>query len=315
MSSADERAARLAGYPPVSATTIHGGGAALFALPFLGVGAFLGAAGLGLVALPAESLRAPLWTLGLLGAAFGLAGSSLLAHGLGGLLKAGRLADLAATHPREPWRGDHEWEGRRLVPRERPFAFGALAGGGAGLALLAVLNAVVFGDEAPWTARAIVVLFDVLVAAGLGELARRAAQRARHGRVEVVLERFPVHPGDVLRGVVRADADLARFDALRLTLRCVEEAYEATGRAGERSARVVCAERFARTLEARAADVERGALAFAFALPADAPTTALAAHPARFWDLELVAEREGLDLEARFLVPIYADASARRAAA
>jgi hypothetical protein len=47
------------------------------------------------------------------------------------------------------------------------------------------------------------------------------------------------------------------------------------------------------------------------ALPDDpALTTALSEHPARYWELELRAETEGIDFVAAFLLPIYAEPGA-----
>lgn len=307
--------ARQVSCPPISATTVHGWGAALAGLPFLFVGSFIAAAGFGWVPVDPAKIHAPRWMVACAGGAFALAGSFLLAHGLGGVLRRSRLEAEAATHPGEPWRGDHDWEPGYGQARGGARPLSLIPGAMLALMFLGVFHGWAFQLDGPLMVKGMVLLFDAffifLALRGL----RRLAMRWKYGTPWIELEEFPVRPGARASGWVRCDRDLSNLDLVSITLRHITERYEVRGQGKNRSISVVCYETWSSSQELRGVDAERGALPFSFELPVDAPTSAISSRPASFWDLEVRGRAEGVDFEQRFLVPVYARVVEQREAA
>lgn len=299
----------LPNHEALSGTTIHGGAAAFFGLPFLAAGVFITLLGTGVVSLPRARIPDERAVVVVAGSLFGMAGLWLVTHGVGGMLRHRRAAAMAVKFPDAPWRYDRTWRrdgenARRWKALARPalgtFFFGAFA------AVPATLG---FGQPgAPSIFRIVAVVMIGLTMLPAWQLVRRVLQTLRYGRTYVRWDKFPEFVGETVTlrfGVTRSEPDFGR---LVLRLRCVEEAYELTSSGRNRSQTVVC---YALHEEERvltqARDLPRpnvDAVAH-FTLPAGLPGNDLLARPGRWWELEVEGEAHGLDYRERFLLPVY----------
>jgi len=129
---------------------------------------------------------------------------------------------------------------------------------------------------------------------------------------------FPFFLGERLQGDLEGVERIEGFTRLTVTLRCVRERWTGSGR-GRRVARETIHEQswetgpagvVQRLVGASAVEAPTGStrpvIPVRFDLPDADLGTALLADPARKWELHARAERPGLDLEASFLVPVYA---------
>ena len=96
----------LPNYPAQSTTTIDGGSAALFGLPFMAAGVFIGMAAFNVIQ---TRNHAPLWLIAILGAMFFSAGFFLFAHGIRGLIRKAIYTRKAAETPGQAWLFDFHW--------------------------------------------------------------------------------------------------------------------------------------------------------------------------------------------------------------
>lgn len=227
------------------------------------------------------------------------AGLSAVVRGVRGRLRRRGAAVLHARYPGQPWLADHRWE-RRGGRDEEPAEVGPALGAAAVTALLLVP----FNWGAFWSAgrplllQVVTLLFDLAALGVAGKAVRLIARRLRFGVSRLAFARLPFRPGTTAALLLDGLSPRARAHPLRATLRCVEERYQAVGR----TRRTVAVPHEVWRAEAVVAP---GARRVCFAIPAGVPTTALAARPPRYWELELRAEEPGVDYGARFLVPVY----------
>lgn len=119
-------------------------------------------------------------------------------------------------------------------------------------------------------------------------------QYRRYGASRLKLPPGPVSPGGTAFAELETGADLSRAE---LTLRCVQERMVGGGK----QARLVRAALAEGRVGQRQATTT--GLQFTLEVPEGAPTTALAADPAVYWELFVSAKEAGF--EAYFLVPVY----------
>lgn len=293
----------LSGRNARATNTVRGWPALLLGVPFV-------AAGLAMPALVAGWLgvtrggppRMPLGVVAALGAAFAVVGLTFLWYGVDELRRRAAQPALRARYADQPWLWDYAWD-RRGGRDESVGDIGRALSTAAFFALfLTPFHWAAFGAAGharPF--QLVTLLFDLVVAALVGRALYLAARRARYGRSRLRFTRFPIVPGSDAVLDVTDVSPLARRHPLVATLRCVQERFEMSG-TGRRRKRVtvlyeiMCDER---TIAPNEATVR-------FAIPADAPTTALGDLPPRYWELELRADGvPGVDYGARFLVPVY----------
>lgn len=303
------RGERLLNHPQVSAGFGQSGCcAALFGLPFLGVGLLVIAVAFGEVGGANEDL--PPWILGAFGSVFALVGLFVSVVGVQGWVTGRRRQALLDAHPDEPWR-EHDWDEREAHDRSTgPLAMFAIA---AFMTLfLSMFNYVLFVDpkasaEAPCFAKGIILLFDAVCVALWGYAFYLLGRRLKYGRAKVRYNEFPLVAGRPLRITLELPSTLSGFESLKATLRCAEQVWETseTSEPGESSKRtLVTYELWRQEMTLTADEVGRDA-SFTFELPEDAPPTALHANPPRFWEVQLDAETPGIDYHGLFLLPVY----------
>ncbi|MGB0720773.1 MAG: hypothetical protein ACPGU7_00125 [Gammaproteobacteria bacterium] len=289
--------------------TAYGWSAVFMALPFLLSGAFFALAGGGFLTLPGK-VNAPLWVIAVIGLAFFSAGSVLGVQGLVGVWSRRRAGRARHRVGAGPWFEDYPWNpgGVDDDPHGR-WVRAFLLTGLVGL-IIAPLNWWGFLErDTPLPVTVMAAVMDgvwLLLALHGCYLMLRAF---KYGRGRLSFRRFPLAPGDTLEVGLSPN----RFDGLEVHLRYVRERFEGQGRGRRRNAR-----HRADALYSERQSVEGGdggaELMIRARLP-DTPgwTTRLTADPdVSYWELEVRADRPGIDYLARFPLPVYDGARGRQ---
>jgi len=294
----------LLNHPAQSATAIDGWKSALFGVPFLGVGIAIGCVALNRI--PAHK-NAPDWLIGVIGGFFFFGGLFFFVHGIHGMIKKVAWKQAAARTPGQPWLYDHHWHREGVAFS----AFDEML-----KRLLAVLGWNLFlvpfawvGLHGPWPFLAVAGVFALF---GLFLWYRwwtMLVDLLRYGNSYLTYQGFPYSLGGTLHAQLRTPRHVETIDEMTLTLRCVQEKYVTTRGADNRSeTQVVCYELYrelATIDHARLASVAGGSIPVEFRVPADQPSTNLAATPPIYWEIEANGKARGADYQAYFLVPVY----------
>jgi hypothetical protein len=166
-----------------------------------------------------------------------------------------------------------------------------------------------YSGEGPIPVKVIVGIFDAAAIYAAGHAVLLCLRRLRFGAARLEFGHFPFHFGEPLDVRFVPPRRLTGVGTLACRLRCIEERYETRGSGENSSSCVVCYERWAVSREVPlAAGAPHQPLSFTLPEGPDAKelSTRLADRPAFYWELEVTAERPGLDLVAPFLVPVYA---------
>ncbi len=167
---------------------------------------------------------------------------------------------------------------------------------------------VFFGREgAPFFARAIVVLFDLILVAVVLGILYTLVQRARFGSSSLGFDSFPFFLGERLSARLQPGRGIGRFDRMTITLRCIEEVSATVRQGGKTTTTTFCDQVWCDAIEmAQGGSLGDGPLPFWFDLPrGEGYTTQISGSPTRYWELEASAVRPGVDYHATFLVPVY----------
>lgn len=293
----------MRGRTPRSTNTVRGWVAVCFGLPFVGAGLAVAALLAGKIGIAEGGrLEMPRAVVASIGVTFAIAGLALVAAGVQELVRRAAMPALRLRYAGQPWMWDYAWE-RRAGRDELVGEIGRALWVSAFVTLFLVpFHWVAFySPERPVVFQIVTLLFDLFVAAILGQAGYRTLRLLRYGRSRLRFPSFPLRPGRDAVLDLTALSPRARRYPIVATLRCVQERYE-TRRSGRETSRVtVCYEvhRDERT-------VAPGEPTVRFPLAVGAPSTALDAHPPRYWELELRADGvPGVDYGARFLVPVY----------
>ena len=291
----------LRGRTARAVNTVQGWAAVLVGLPFATAGGVMAAVATGRLGTGGAAVRVPPFAVAAIGACFAIVGLSFVGYGVAGLVRRARVAALHARYPGQPWMVDYAWDrngGRDETPAEagralRMAAFLAL--------FLTPFHWVAFFSERRlFLFQLVTLVFDAVIVGLVGRAGYLVARRLRYGESRLAVARFPLRTGATAELLLDGISPRARAVPMRATLRCVEERFETRGSGRDRSRESVCYEVYR---DERV--VSPGERRVAFEIPEGAPTTALAARPPRYWELELHAETPGVDFGARFLVPVY----------
>lgn len=277
-------------------------GVTLIGLPFLAAGLFLSF-------LPAKTFttsggstgEAPAWLSWMIAALFGVPGLLVSAYGVLALLRGARLR--RSYRRSEPWLTEHPWR----EDGSRDDSQGGLPGQLGALLFLLVFLApfnyfafVVPSGDMPVWAMGLVAFFDLMPLLVLWGVVYGLLARLRQGRSFLAFERFPFFLGERFEGRFRSARDLAAFQGLGFTLRCVEE-VAGDNRRGSRAYQVYADER---TVNPQGSPDPRE-VGVSFTLPRGDYSTRIAKEPNRYWELTVRGEAPGNRLNAVFLVPVY----------
>lgn len=215
------------------------------------------------------------------------------------------------------WRVDHPWDPRGRLRGDGARALGRGAVGiGVLLALLVPLHAVFVpemlsrgdrGAAAFWIPAIVLGFFDSVLLLGAADLVLRALRWLRFGRVHLECGAIPLRLGRSVGFDLVAGAALTKGQEVSARLRCVAETFLERRRDSRTRIEQISYALFEMTRSTRIADDGRARFEFELPGPDEALGNDLVSDPPRYWELEVRAEREGLDLAERFLLPIYDD--------
>ena len=295
----------LPNYPAQSVTTVDGGAAALFGLPFLAGGVFLGLMAFNVIQ---THRHGPAWMIVLIGAMFFSAGLFLSLHGVHGMIRKSVYRRKAAETPGEPWLFDFHWRQEGIKFSAFNAMVGRLVGALVWNLFLMPFFWIGYTQRGAWLFFAVASLFALLGIFFWVRWAQMLADLIRYGNSFLGYDEFPYFLGGTMRARLRAPRHLGLIDSLTLTLRCVQERYITTGSGSNRSSRVVCYELYKDVVtldQQRLSNYVGVEIPVEFRLPEDKLPTTLAATPPTYWQIEVRGEARAADYEAYFLIPVY----------
>jgi len=295
----------LPNYPAQSATTVDGSSAALFGLPFLVAGVFIGLAAFNVIR---GERQGPVWLMVLIGAMSFSAGLFLVLHGVNGIIRKSVYNRKSAETPGQPWLFDFHWHPEGIKFSAFNAMMGRLIGALVWNLFLLPFFWVGYTQRGAWIFFAVASLFALLGIFFWVRWAQMLADLVRYGNSFLAYGEFPYFLGGTLRARLRAPRRLAQLDSLTLTLRCVQERYITIGSGSDRSSRVVCYELYKDMLtldQQRLANFVGAEIPMEFRIPNDKLPTTLGATPPTYWQIEARGQARGADYEAYFLVPVY----------
>jgi hypothetical protein len=291
-------------YPARSSTTVDGISSALFGLPFLAIGAFIGFSAYSAIHSRSHS---PNWVTAVIGAIFFFPGLFLFSHGVRGLVRKAIYNHKAAETPGQPWLFDFHWHPEGISVS----AFDAMVS-----RLIAAVFWNVFLLPFFWIGYAkhlwpffiFACLFALLGIFFWVRWAQMLGDLLRYGNTFLAYDGFPYFLGGTLRVRLRAPRHLTVIDSLSFTLRCVQEKYITSGTGQNRTSHVVCYELYKDVIaldHQRLANYVGTEIPVEFRLPTDKLPTSLASTPPTYWQIEARGLARGADYLAYFLVPVY----------
>ena len=299
----------LTRHTPISATTVHGRFALLLGLPFVAMGVFIPLVAFGVISAKSSS-RAPEWVGAAAGSIFGVAGLWLVIHGLRGVFRQRWTARMRLRYGSDPWRSDYKWDERGARDMQQRGIGQMLFGVFFMVLFVAPFNYVAYKGLQEGSKIGLVFgCSNLLIPVYLIAFFYRLARWMKYGTGEVRFRRYPFFTGETLKLDYIPARRLPPIRKLTCVLRCIRESYIAMQSQGNSSSQVVCTALHEQTVEITdelAHASHDRSIPIAFELPADAPATCLAEMPPTYWQLEISAETPGVNLDSRFLLPVYA---------
>jgi hypothetical protein len=298
----DTNVVTLTGHPTIGIR--RGGGCLiLFSLPFIATGIAVA------IGVQRDAVHGDKDLLYLFAGAFFLAGLATALGGVRASLHQARLKAAARRYPQEPWMRDYLWD--RKGSREHPLA--KAVKGLVGQVVFAVLLVPIqlwwVRDPSP-VVKVILGIFDLALVLGIAFWIFDAARALKYGASWIEFDRFPFFVGEALDARLGCGRPLAGLQKVTITLRCVREEWVRMRSGNRRSSSLVCKQHWAETKEYGPQQLQMlSEVPVHFDLPAgDYSTSIVAGSTASYWEIEMKGEAPGIDLFARFLVPVYARA-------
>jgi hypothetical protein len=141
---------RLRGYSPRSTTTAHGKRAALFGIPFLLIGLFIGSRGFWDAPVEASQLSSPRLVVGLFGAIFAVPGLIFIVHGIVGIRRESKSKAGRERFVGEPWRADYSWDEHGIRDTQVRSVWQMMYGAGFVILFALPLNIIAFESGNGW---------------------------------------------------------------------------------------------------------------------------------------------------------------------
>jgi hypothetical protein len=152
------------------------------------------------------------------------------------------------------------------------------------------------------------VCVNSLVAIFMIAFVYRLARWMKYGSGQVRFGRFPFFLGEKIELAYVPARALRGVGKMTCTLRCIRERYEIHKSGTDNQEVVVPYETYCDVKDVDGASLGNSfdrSLALAFDAPTGGEATQLSGRPMVYWELEIKAETRGVDLESRFLVPVY----------
>lgn len=300
----------LKGHTPISGTTVHGKSALLIGLLVMSMGVFVGLMAAGVVPTKGSIRSGEAWAGALGGGAFVAAGLWLMTHGLAGILAQRRARRMREQFPHEPWRADFAWDDRGAKDMQRKGVRQMLVGLGLVMVLAAPFNVIMVAAWREGSKLGLVFgLVNLFVGLYVIAFFYRLARLMKYGTGWVAFRRFPFHVGEQVEVDYVPAGRLEGIARLTCTLRCIKEAYVTTQINGKTQTQIVSTVLHHQTREVPADAVNAShdrVVPLSFEIPPEGESTRLLDRPPVYWQLQVSAEARGVNLDSRFLVPIYA---------
>lgn len=279
-----------------------------FGFPFFAVGLFVILIGTEVIAVDPNTVHAPMWVLTTVGAVFLASGLLIWNMGWRHVSLIRRREKLSAKYPNDRAMADYPWERDQYSPlRWRPVRKAL------GMAVFFVVFASVFNwwafgsGNSPLFLKLMIGLLDLIVLGVILYCIRTIWHALKFGKTSLKYPYFPIRLGDSVELEIQLPIGLSRAEGATLKLRCIKEFYEISGHGKNRNKRLVHEVLYESVSRLNRTQVEQwpGTLRYSFELPKEAPPTALSSEAPHFWEIELRMDVPGLDLEQRYLLPVY----------
>jgi hypothetical protein len=281
----------------------------LFALPFLGIGTYFTLGSLGLIPFDESKVNGPVWLVTAAGLVFFIGGLMLFGMGLEQASLLRRSEKAARQHPDEPAMADYPWDREgHSPPRWAPVR----------KSLVMLFFMVIFAsipnvlayesDPTPIVLRISAIVMNLIVIGVLVYALNRLRHAIKFGRTRLRYPRFPLRPGETADLEIELPASLRQIESAHFDLRCIREKYEMQGSGKNRRKQLIQEALYesSQQIEGQALGGSAASLRVRFEIPEDQPCTAMRGKPPHYWELEMIAKVPGLDLNQRYLLPVYA---------
>lgn len=291
----------------------------LFALPFCGIGVWMGVQAFRSATSPTCPPKLAM-VLGLCAVVFAGFGAAVIALALRTGRASARLESLQTLHPDSPWLWREDWASGRVQGKSRRAMLQAWMLAAVFTAVSIPLLYVVPREAAKGNSKALLALLFPLAALGLLAWAVRATRHwARYGAARFEIGRLPGAVGGSLEGALHVPMPQAPEDGVRLVITCVRRIQRGTGKSRAVHESILWQEEAAVHPAAIAPGPLGLSVPVSFAVPLDAPPTdTLNPRSSVHWVLRAEARAPGHPYRDRFEVPVFrtaeSEARARRAA-
>jgi hypothetical protein len=228
-------------------------------------------------------------------------------HGATGLRRLWNMSHGKQKLSNRPWLWDYPWQASGMTDNKLQESLTSVVALAVFVTFLAPFNWIAFlSDSGGIFWQVLTGLIDVIILVGVGGyLLKKVGQFWTFGNGRVSFQEFPFFLDQTMSLTIeRLPIDIS---TVQFNLRCIEEAYEIRKRGRKQESIVVCYQIYHDTQTIRGELInETGQLRCSWNLPDDKHLTSTPSErPATFWELEVRAERPGLDYHSRFLLPIY----------
>ena len=255
-----------------------------------------------------KSVHAPWWVLNAAGAVFLFSGLTVWSMAWTQRTTDRRRLNAAQRYRAEAALRDYGWDPRGFAAPRWKRAISAATGALFFTVFLSVFHWWAFFAKGPLLVKAVVVLFDLILAVVWWQVIVLIGRTFKFGGSRIEFSRFPYPLGEPVVIYWQAPTAIRGLRKGTVTLRCVEESYERHGQGRNRSTRLVHDELWSTAWRLDSPDqVQSGKrLEARFEVPGDAPPTCMSGEKPVFWELEVALDLPGLDFQETYLVPVYA---------
>jgi len=299
----------IKGKTPISRTTIHGWSSVLFGLLFAAAGIYIILISFNVIETPDNKFHVPRYMTAMFGGVFFMPGLFLVIHGLLSLNYRPAKYLVNASQ----WDNDYNWNHQQINDRSRPdlvkFFFSTL------ILILFLLPFHLFifkflgGSKISYFPKVLMIIFDLAVLIIIWTYFKKLFRYLKYGMSSLRFNQFPFFLGNNLDLTFIINKQISGTKHISATIQCIEEKYETRCSGDNKRSVVVCYHLYSESKGIEfPSNVDYGSLQIPiqFDLPSEEIyRTRLKERPPTYWELEIKAETDGIDLAKNFLLPVY----------